>query len=279
MFKWLKFPEHPFFPNMIIVPERHGARCLSLGTLFWCCAILGPSKGFISSAIGSHPKRTTMRCTSGGLGLDELLQKMGEEEDRDKRLLMMQMMRIALEKEVILKEMEKEVLKKNQLNNELLSLKGELTARHLLERCVHKIMRSVSVCEGTACPAVPPTLSKSSSVPGERATHVVRPPDWSATRELTKYRVNSGERLITQNQNDPTKRYANPQKGPINPLNKLQRKLKETSKRTTNRRNVPNPKSNRKRHLHANSNRRLINPNLPLRGLTSYRMGKIQRKD
>ena len=45
----------------------------------WCCTSLGPSKGFSSA---------TMRCTSGGLGLDkvnELLQKVGEEEDRDVR--------------------------------------------------------------------------------------------------------------------------------------------------------------------------------------------------
>ena len=164
----------PFLPNMnVIFPERRGARCLSLGTLFWCCAILGPSKGFISGAIGSHPKRTTMRCTSGVLGLDELLQKVREEEDRDKRVLMTQMIALALEKEVIQMEKEviqketeviqmerkviqmerekqviqwekeKEVLKKNELNNELLSLKGELTARYLLERCVHKIKTEI----------------------------------------------------------------------------------------------------------------------------------------
>ena len=114
-----------------------------------------------------------MRCTSGGLGLDELLQKVVEEEDRDKRVLMTQMIALALEKEVIQKEKEviqketeviqmerkviqmerekqviqwekeKEVLKKNELNNELLSLKGELTARYLLERCVHKIKTEI----------------------------------------------------------------------------------------------------------------------------------------
>ena len=114
-----------------------------------------------------------MRCTSGVLGLDELLQKVVEEEDRDKRVLMTQMIALALkkeviqkekeviqmekeviqwekekeviqmEKEVIRKEMENEVLKKNQLNNELLSLKGELTARYLLERCVHKIKTEI----------------------------------------------------------------------------------------------------------------------------------------
>jgi len=120
-----------------------------------------------------------MRCTSGVLGLDELLQKVGEEEDRDKRVLMTQMIALviqkerekealALEKEVIQMEKEKEViqmekevirmerekqviqwekekevLKKNELNNELLSLKGELTARYLLERCVHKIKTEI----------------------------------------------------------------------------------------------------------------------------------------
>ena len=120
-----------------------------------------------------------MRCTSGVLGLDELLQKVGEEEDRDKRVLMTQMIALviqkerekealALEKEVIQMEKEKEViqmekevirmerekqviqwekekevLKKNELNNELLSLKGELTARYLLERCVHKIQNEI----------------------------------------------------------------------------------------------------------------------------------------
>ena len=40
-------------------------------------------------------------------------------------------------------EKEKEVLKKKELNNELLSLKGELTARYLLERCVHKIKAEI----------------------------------------------------------------------------------------------------------------------------------------
>ena len=84
-----------------------------------------------------------MRCTSGGLGLDELLQKVAEEEDGDKRVLMTQLMRMALEKEVIQKQMEIEMLKRDQLNNELLSLKGELTARHLLERCVHKIKNEI----------------------------------------------------------------------------------------------------------------------------------------
>ena len=116
-----------------------------------------------------------MRCTSSGLGLDELLQNVVEEEDRDKRVLMTQMIAlliqkekekeviqmekekeekekeviqmekevIRMEKEVIRKEMENEVLKKNQLNNELLSLKGELTARYLLERCVHKIKTEI----------------------------------------------------------------------------------------------------------------------------------------
>ena len=56
-----------------------------------------------------------MRCTSGVLGLDELLQKVVEEEDRDKRVLMTQMIALALKKEVIQKEkeviqMEKEVI-------------------------------------------------------------------------------------------------------------------------------------------------------------------------
>jgi len=60
-----------------------------------------------------------------------------------KKVLEKEAIQKQMEQKVRLKELEVEVLKRNQLNNELLSLKGELTGRYLLERCVHKIQNEI----------------------------------------------------------------------------------------------------------------------------------------